>query len=703
MKKYVNKKNIILVSLILIFSVLFVLSFLLKFKSPVEFQVESSNNVITSLKSNDVLISKFTSKVEDLESIKIKIKEGPSNISSGSVFVSIYDYNNELIYYNNLQTAEYLDNTYFCFDFDKVEDSLNKDFTIKIEAVIIDEDNPIEIYGQVTESEESNTTINGVLLDEDIYLIQTGYAVTYFYKIFFIIVLLVLAFIFFRVNFFKNEKFKEKLLKHKFVFVLEFILSFIAAFSMLKLIYAVTYFYNFSILWFSVFTVSILPLIFILSIYIGDKKLTRQDLFLLLATPIVSVYFAFIIPLYIPDEIYHYKIAYQLSLGKIFNSTVSIPTSITSYGNYYDLLSNIYAGSYDDVTSINAGKYNPLLYVFSSVGILVFRLLNFPPLVGFYAGRFVNTIVFLIVGYYVVKKIPFGKLTVIFYLLGPMFVHQAISFSADAMINIFSMLFIAYVLYIKYDKKKIDKKDFLSIFLSLLFVIIGKYAYFLLALLLILIRKELLEFIKNKSNRKIIIMMLIIIIVVLFGWIYSYNYIISTDSVNNYEIIKASDSKLLRIIKNPFNMLNIYYNTLYTNAYFYLYTSLGGSLGLLNISINMIYIVVYLALLILSAIIEKNKFNINKENKIINVIIYVLTFNIILFGLYLGWGLKTDIIIQGVQGRYFLPINILLLLLINFGNKLKDSTFAKKLETILPILLVIIHVLVITDVIKFFK
>ena len=72
-----------------------------------------------------------------------------------------------------------------------------------------------------------------------------------------------------------------------------------------------------------------------------------------------------------------------------------------------------------------------------------------------------------------------------------------------------------------------------------------------------------------------------------------------------------------------------------------------------------------------------------------------MTFHIILAGLYLGWGVITDTIIQGVQGRYFIPIVILLLL----AMVRKKNIALTKMELPILIVLLVTNVLIIRDVI----
>ena len=66
--------------------------------------------------------------------------------------------------------------------------------------------------------------------------------------------------------------------------------------------------------------------------------------------------------------------------------------------------------------------------------------------------RLSNILIYLILGYFTIKCIPFGKLLMFAYLCIPMLIHQASSVSADALINSSTLLFIAYNMKLLFSK-----------------------------------------------------------------------------------------------------------------------------------------------------------------------------------------------------------------------------------------------------------
>ncbi len=700
MKKYINKVNIILVILLLISSILLLLNLILDFQVPAEYNPGISENTTKSLQKGDKIEIITTSRISNLEALQLEMIPTEENANIDGMlekedgFVSIYDENDELIYYNDLSEIQVFDNHELYLKFDKIKDSNNKKYKIVIE---INENLDHKLFKLTKTSQNSKldkAIINEEKTKDDITVIQHGTTTTTFYRVVFMIIICILTFILFRYNFKNNENIKSFLLKKKKVFILEFILSLIASFSYLKVVYEHYFCGTFDVMMYGLFAFATLLIIAILGIFLGNKELKREDLFLLIAIPISTLFLTFILPLNVPDELYHYKIATKVSMFHFFNQDIMIPKNLHEFNLYSLFNTNI---SYQNLISEIAGGYHPILYIFSGFSIRLSKILQFNPIIGFYIGRCANLILYLIISYYAVKKIPMGKFLMIIYLLNPMFLQQATSYSADALTNISSMLFIAYVLYIKYDKKKVETKDFVTLLMGFMFVLVGKYAYFLLGLLFILIWKELKEYIKA-HKKKVIIIVLLIAIIGLSWFIYTKipkDQIIDTI---NYERPQSTESKLMHILKNPQNIIPIYLNTLLYNSNFYLITFLGGTLGALNIPISQIYTLIYAAILVLSIFVDKEKHELDKKSKIINIIIFILTFHIVLAGLYLGWGVITDPIIQGVQGRYFIPIVILLLL----AMVRKKNINLKNIEIPMLIILLINNLLIIRDVIIHF-
>ena len=701
MKKYLTKFNIITIVIILIMMVLLVISSLLDFKVPVKITLDIEEcDELEPLQSNNKIEIIYSSRVDNLTAIEIPTSRiaGDNNRiwpDEGEITIKVYDSKNKTIFKNDLSKMQIFNDKNIYLYFKPIKKSLNKKYKIEITSHELPENYNIYFKLLKKDYDKIISYENGEQI-EDIPVSEYGDVETSFYKLLFMGIILILVFILFRHNFSNNKKLKKYLLKNKKVFFIEFIFSILACTSFLyfRFINMVKMYTDYKSA--LILAISVVILLFIFSLYIFDKDLKKEDLFLLIAIPLSTMYLVFMIPTTIPDSYYHYKIANKVSEFNIFSQTTSVPRELSYYPTgYNELLGISIKVGYKSLNKVSAGEYHPLLYLFAGIGILVAKLLHFGPMLSIYMGVLFNQIVYLISGYFIIKKMPFGKLLTIIYLLMPMYLHQTISISGDSMLNIFSILYIANVLYIHYDKKKIETTDFILLLISLIFILISKNVYFIMLLFLIMIRKELKEY--CKKHKKLSIILIIISLILIFGWTIYYK-VITFGNPPTYDRVSAK-TKILYVLSNPSYILPIVVSTLRLRTNFYLESSLGGALGHLNIIITDLYVYLNLFILIFSIFAENNKYEPKKDFKIISIIVFIIVSCCILGGLYLSWGVVTDTFIEGVQGRYFLPVLILLPLLFVKKNKAFKS---KYLEPTLIILFLINNLLVISEIIRYF-
>src|SRR5699024_6071330 len=109
--------------------------------------------------------------------------------------------------------------------------------------------------------------------------------------------------------------------------------------------------------------------------------------------------------------------------------------------------------------------------------LLITRLLGLSIYLGFYGGRMVNLMIFIIVGYNIIKMVPFGKWIFFVYFFNPMLLQQSMSFSADSIINSTCLLAIAYFLKLRFSEDKIRNKDIIVVFTLIGITLLSKYVY----------------------------------------------------------------------------------------------------------------------------------------------------------------------------------------------------------------------------------
>ena len=450
--------------------------------------------------------------------------------------------------------------------------------------------------------------------------------------------------------------------------------------------------------------------------YLKNTFSKVQNMFLLIVIPIGILYMTFMLPGQVPDDMAHFTKAYDVSCGNFTTkidenkeSYIEVPKSLLEFNHNKvktrEQLKEIVSQKTDykdtEKTISNAQNNYGILYIFSGFAFFLARILNLNIVYGIILGRLLNFAFFVIMGYFAIKKIPFGKLVLAIYMLMPMNMQQVTSISADAFINSLLIYFVAYSIYMIFKKEKLTKHEIaMYILLSALSGIL-KMVYVLLAGIGFLIVKR-----KDISLKKKVF---IIIITILLGGIFaigsymhSGNYTLIPESTREYnEQLNVDSSKQIGLMKeNPKVAISAFKNDWTNMQKQYVFTAIGSNLGWLDIKVPETVIILYLILLIISAYSEKNEFEFKWLQKIWLILIVVGVIVLIEFAMYTGFTPVGANFIGGIQGRYFIPVYILLLLCLSKKeNYIKFNNVNQKFM----ILSGLLNLLVIAQIINFFK
>jgi len=482
---------------------------------------------------------------------------------------------------------------------------------------------------------------------------------------------------------------------NKLVFAIEVILSLVLGITIYKMSYIKN---DFDYVHRNYLIINMIALIFILAILIFNiikYKKQVEKLFLTFMIPI-GIMFVVLFPVgFAPDEDSHMYKAYDLSCGNFIT-----PLGEDNKGDIYvpqkmveiiESISkkdkNIYSVTHEYMqkeTDYNqtvpvqtiAKTYSIVNYLTSGLTFFIARAFNINILLAAYIAKLVNFIMFIIVGYYCIKVIPFGKLLLSIYMFIPMIIQQACSLSADAIINCLAILFITYNLKLLYQEKDISVKQRIIYNLIAISLSLCKYVYFPLVFMsLLLIRNKNIS--KKNRNTLIIVSIFTSILATALWYLFSQKYIDVREYIKINEI--KPFEQLAFILKNPFNYIQIIWDTFEKNGEFYLLTFVGSELGCLDINIPKINILIMLLGLVLLPFLEKNNLSFERKQKVLIILIFVILILLIMTGLYMTWTSVGGEIINGVQGRYFIPVFILILLsMIKKGENIKMKNIELK-------------------------
>lgn len=664
-------KKILLATIIVTF-ILLVGTFIFKTYYPSQYSPRTTGQ-IGEIEHDAIINQGFVSKVDKLDNIIVSIATYEKEIDTGKMVVRVYNPNGEVIYLNNYDLEDIVDNQNLNIEFDIQNHAYGKMFTLELTFKDIDEDQPITFYGGYKErnftTNNPNITAKGAIA-----IFQRGQIKGDYYSailaLALLIELLVGMFIYYKD---KDIKIKHKLLNNIFMLFI----SGIFAFCFIDCKYDFILDRRLSYVTFPLLVVSSVILLRNIVINFYSKK--PEDIFLSLAIPIGTLFCFVLIPGAIPDEPFHYNIILQMAKGNFLLKPYDVKIlqpDVANYSMIKDALTDnkaIHFISYLD--DLRIGGYPQILYFPATIGMIIARSLGTTLVTSFYFSSYFNFLSFIILGYLAMKYMPFGKYILLIYLLNPMNIHQCVSMSADSLINSCCILFFAYILHIKFRKEKFDTKDGVILGILSLVVLCSKQAYIPLLLLLLLI-KDKIKLNNGKMNLKFWIPVISAIIIYVVYYVYSYiaahNFTPeSANLVTNLITPQHSYSKLQYLFLNPLNVIYLVLHTIATNYNFYIMSFAGYKLSWLNTIMPEVIIYLYFTLFIFTILTNKEKWDINSDDKKIIFISYILVILLIFGGMYVEWGDSRVLLVQGIQGRYFIPINLLLIMMLTKRPYLK--------------------------------
>lgn len=438
---------------------------------------------------------------------------------------------------------------------------------------------------------------------------------------------------------------------------------------------------------------SIVLTIFLLAIikYSKIKNRSFEKKFILCFFSLGLVYlFSFPIGA-LPDEVNHFMRAYEISKGHLVSDkyiredgTTFGATDITdeienvmvkSIHNYQQTFDNLKIknnkkGKTKPYDLTNISMYSFICYMPQAIGISLSRILNLPIVCWGYLARICNFIIFSMLLYYSLKHLPFKKISLVFIALLPITIQLGISLSADSLTIATSFALLATVLNIKYtQKERLSKRQilwlgFLSIVMSLC-----KIVYLPICLLICIIPTD--KFKNRKQKWLVITSILLLVVLANLIWL-----AIASDFLLTIEGRTNPDLQLELILKNPFRYMGVILNTisLYLNKY--IVELLGHSLGRFDITLSDIYIFINLIILIILVLCDNKNIKIDRSMRILSLFIFLSITLLTFTSLYLDWTEVYSFTIEGVQGRYFIPIILYLLISLSsnsFNMKIKEE------------------------------
>lgn len=391
-------------------------------------------------------------------------------------------------------------------------------------------------------------------------------------------------------------------------------------------------------------------------------------------------------PMQAPDETQHYWRSYEVSslnfVAKRYDNGrygYNLPDNVIVMGEKFLMMQHL-GQTFDyglrhkyfsegpskyirPVYFENTAVYSPFGYLPQAFGIGISRLLNTSLLTGFYIARICNMLAWVILIFLALRIVPFGRWTFLLLSLWPMSIFEAASLSPDSMTIGICMLAVAYALYL-YKQTRITKLQIAGIIAACIALGTLKQVYFLVGLAFLLVPAR--AFGSKRTRWTVLLGALAISALVAASWaVFAKG---AADGIHTYFRIGAhidTVSQAKYILLHPLHYIA---TVIYTVGYKYatnITLSLMGRLGWGVITLPaycyvLIVVSFFVALLKDASLVTKTEWSrIKLPARWLGAVGALLALAVITI-LYLTFTIVGNHSVEGLQGRYFLPVMALL-------------------------------------------
>ena len=396
------------------------------------------------------------------------------------------------------------------------------------------------------------------------------------------------------------------------------------------------------------------------------------------------VYNFLLLPYMAPDERTHIDMTYRYSndllgipytgnevtLAKRVDDTKIELVENPALSNYYIVFNELLQGVQDDslvITNTTANTYAPIfVYLPAVLGTTLARLLGFGSIAMLMLARWCNLAFFAVCVWWCMKKLPFGKMALAVIALFPMTIQQCNSFSYDAVITSILFLFSTYIICMTYEDKPIKISDAAIVSVLSGLLVYGKSGVYLpvcLAALLIPTKKFGCLWKKLAAAGSLMGIAMLSYINRNSGTV---TQVMATTAETSAVGATAGNAVSMGytvgfFLQNPWKLIQMLCNTVADKSEFYLESIVGQKMGWVEIEISRVIFVGFLVLFMISMLkVRGEKQYVTSGQKWWISIVCLLSAGMILMGMLLTWTPFGHVSIEGVQGRYFTPLLLLL-------------------------------------------
>lgn len=454
----------------------------------------------------------------------------------------------------------------------------------------------------------------------------------------------------------------------------------------------------------------------ILCVLLLIKGVRKVEVYFLVTVGIVGVIYMILLPPFSsPDENRHYAASYRLSNAlllqpisdeedMLYKRECDIHASEKYITNEYflNMLEEIRNGEKEasEEMVVSHGNYAPevpiTLYIPQAVGIAVGKLLHFNLSRLIYCGRIFNFITFIIITFFAIKMIPYGKWILFSICQIPLTLELITSYSYDAIILAMTFLLIAYLLKIKEQSENIKICQLLVLLLLILIYAPLKPVYLPIVLLVFIIPDTKISTEKRRSifiKTGIFLLAAMTVVTMYKGKIGLISNVTNKVDAQFDEDVVSDDwtqelvefysvtnndpynrPTLQFMLENPLHWIESYLGALINCFDEFLFSMFGKYLGWYDIILPNYIALIVMGLLMIAYCQEKNIVcdEVPLVQKILVPIIAAGCVFAIFTTFYLIEMAPSLKMVGGIQGRYFIPLLTLSCVNLGVSRKTKD-------------------------------
>jgi uncharacterized membrane protein len=421
---------------------------------------------------------------------------------------------------------------------------------------------------------------------------------------------------------------------------------------------------------------------------IGAERLDRHSSversYYALAVAFGLVLIAVTPPFQVPDEPHHFYRAYQIAQGGLISEARGdssggvIPSALVDLGVRFKDGIAFHPEKKLDPRAIRAAfaiplsperaefasfpgaaLHSPVAYLPQAAGILVGKAIGAPALALLYLGRICNLLVATTAIALAIRTIPAFKNVLLLLALLPMSVYLISSLSADATTIALAFLFIAMVLGAAHGPaSKISARRVLLLFLVVALLALCKIVYALLSLAFFLIPAA--KFRSRVAYYTVGSALVIGSLWIALAWLRVVEPLFVPAAPQN--ISSFADAQTF-ILSHPLAYLQMIADNFAQYGLFYA-RSFVGTLGWLDTPLALWFVIPYAACLTACALLDGGREPIPVRARVLLAAVTISTILLVVTSAFFIWTDATTLKIGPAQGRYFIPVAPMALLVL---------------------------------------